>query len=83
MKTELDSAWESATHNAERATKAEHEIERLRAELAACQQDAERYRWWRKYFEGNSPDMPDAVCAVRTPAELDAAIDTARKGEAE
>ena len=59
------------------------EIDRLRAELAACQQDAERYRWWRKYFEGNSPDMPDAVCAVRTPAELDAAIDTARKGEAE
>jgi len=35
MKTELDSAWESAIHNAERARKAEAEVERLRAELAA------------------------------------------------
>lgn len=34
MKTELDSAWESAIHNAERARKAEAEIERLQAELA-------------------------------------------------
>jgi len=34
MKTELDSAWESAIHNAERARKAEAEVERLRAELA-------------------------------------------------
>lgn len=38
MKTELDSAWESAIHNAERARKAEAEVERLRAELAALQQ---------------------------------------------
>jgi len=36
MKTELDSAWESAIHNAERARKAEAEVERLRAELAEC-----------------------------------------------
>jgi hypothetical protein len=34
MKTELDSAWESAIHNAERARKAEADIERLQAELA-------------------------------------------------
>ena len=34
MKTELDSAWESAIHNAERARKAEAEVERLRAELS-------------------------------------------------
>ena len=34
MKTELDSAWESAIHNAERARKAEAEVERLRAERA-------------------------------------------------
>ena len=34
LKTELDSAWESAIHNAERARKAEADIERLQAELA-------------------------------------------------
>jgi len=39
MKTELDSAWESAIHNAERARKAEAEVERLRAELAACNEN--------------------------------------------
>jgi hypothetical protein len=39
MKTELDSAWESAIHNAERARKAEAEIERLQAELAECKQE--------------------------------------------
>ncbi len=42
MKTELDSAWESAIHNAERARKAEAEVERLRAELAACREALSR-----------------------------------------
>ncbi len=39
MKTELDSAWESAIHNAELARKAEAEVERLRAELALAIDD--------------------------------------------
>ena len=62
------------------------EIERLRAELAECQQDAERYRWLRDQCRyGN---LTIALC---TSFELqpwggddtDKAIDTARKGEGE
>ena len=41
LRAEADSAWDSATYNAERARKAE-------AELAACREDAERYRWLKK-----------------------------------
>ena len=44
MKTELDSAWESAIHNAERARKAEAEVERLRAELAWRSEERDRYK---------------------------------------
>ena len=47
MKTELDSAWESAIHNAERARKAEAEVERLRAELAEVKRDVEIVRFLR------------------------------------
>ena len=59
---------------------------RLRAELAECQQDAERYRWLRDQCRyGN---LTIALC---TSFELqpwggddtDKAIDTARKGEGE
>lgn len=76
LEAEVERLRHDIERHAEMACELATECERLRAELAACQQDAERYRWWRKYFEGNSR-------AVRTPAELDAAIDTARKGEAE
>jgi hypothetical protein len=47
MKTELDSAWESAIHNAERARKAEAEVERLRAELAKANALLLTYGWHR------------------------------------
>ena len=83
MKTELDSAWESAIHNAERARKAEAEVERLRAELAACREDAERYRWlrtgkgWPAVFSG--ANEPEPV----TGDELDAMVDYVCKGEGE
>ena len=42
MKTELDSAWESAIHNAERARKAEAEVERLRAECEKAERELQR-----------------------------------------
>ena len=88
MKTELDSAWESAIHNAERARKAEAEIERLQAELAECKDDAKHFIWLanelglcimtmnadQSYF---AEDDGDAVTAWRK------AIDAARKGEEE
>ena len=45
MKTELDSAWESAIHNAERARKAEAEVERLRAELAECRAEIAQIKY--------------------------------------
>ena len=131
MKTELDSAWESAIHNAERARKAEAEIERLqaelaeakkfkdgmldvlggacpkdhsatpfddfkgctpclRAELAACREDAERYRWLRDDCGGfevtvreENEDGYESWVAGYPAEELDAAIDAARKGEGE
>ena len=56
------------------------EIERLRAELAECKQDAERYRWWRRFFVPDAPLLPDAVAEAYTGEELDAAIDAAMAG---
>jgi hypothetical protein len=65
----------------------EPEIERLRAELAACREDAERYRWVR----GDVPEHSvrwarwelrrwDGKCWHSLQrAALDAAIDAARK----
>lgn len=121
MKTELDSAWESAIHNAERARKAEAEIERLRAELAEakkfkdgmldvlggacpndhrstpfeefkgctpclraelaeCKLDAERYRWVLEHWDTGGPDF-GKIMFSSTAETLSADIDTARKGE--
>ena len=53
----------------------------LLAERAELKRDAERYRWWRSYFEPGSSYMPDAVCSVSSPAELDAAIDAAMQAK--
>lgn len=59
------------------------EIERLRAELAACREDAERYRWlrtgkgWPAVFSG--ANEPEQV----TGDELDAMVDYVCKGEGE
>ena len=67
----------------------DEQIERLRAELAACREDAERYRWLRECDWNASP-----LCVVVRPKEnvrlgsdcpswsrLDAAIDAAREGK--
>ena len=66
------------------------EIERLRAELAACREDAERYRWLRDDCGGfevtvreENEDGYESRVAGYPAEELDAAIDTARKGEGE
>lgn len=69
LRAEADSAWDSATYNAERARKAE-------AELAACREDAERYRWIRE--EKNLDRVYELDGEV-----LDQMIDAARKGEGE
>ena len=70
--------------------RAADEIERLRAELSACQQDAERYRWLRDDCGGfevtvreENEDGYESWVAGYPAEELDAAIDTARKGEGE
>ena len=67
------------------------EIDRLRAELAACQQDAERYRWLR----GTVPESSSRWARWRLECwisgawhelrglHLDTCIDAARKGEGE
>ena len=60
------------------------EIERLRAELAACKADAERYRWLRAERDSAIVFMHiNGEPVWRDPRgdELDAAIDAARKGE--
>ena len=70
--------------------RAADEIERLRVELAACQQDAERYRWLRDNGDGfeitvrevNEDGGEEWIAGYSGP-ELDIAIDTARKGEGE
>ncbi len=66
------------------------DVERLRAELAECKQDAERYRWLRDDCGGfevtvreENEDGGEEWIAGYSGPELDIAIDTARKGEGE
>jgi len=56
------------------------ENEALRAELAACQQDAERYRWVLEHWDTGGPDF-GKIMFSSTAETLSADIDTARKGE--
>jgi hypothetical protein len=58
------------------------EVECLRAELAACQQDAERYRWVLEHWDTGGPDF-GKIMFSSTAETLSADIDTARKGEGE
>ena len=70
MKTELDSAWESAIHNAERARKAEAEVERLRAELAVERKRVSSYRTLVSSLESqisrHRANASEAAGAIRT-----------------
>lgn len=64
------------------------EIERLRAENAALQDDAERYRFWKyngfAYYADRQmwrlTDRSGVVLARGNADNIDAAIDAARKG---
>ena len=75
LRAEADSAWDSATYNAERARKAE-------AELAACREDAERYRWLREHWDDVNHPVDFIICNSFV-TTLDADVDAARKGEGE
>ena len=75
LRAEADSAWDSATYNAERARKAE-------AELAACREDAERYRWLREHWDDVNHPVDFIICNSFV-TTLDADVDAARKGEVE
>ena len=55
-------------------------LRNLRAELAEAKRDADRYRWWRRFFVPDAPLLPDAVAEAYTGEELDAAIDAAMAG---
>ena len=55
------------------------EIDRLRAELAAAQKDAERYRWMRDKRDYSVICERAGDLYLRMPNELDAAIDAAMK----
>lgn len=58
------------------------ECERLRAELAACREDAERYRWLRDKADSNFVCWADLRDFGSYDAEdIDKKIDAARKGE--
>ena len=66
------------------------EIKRLRAELAECREDAERWRYLRDDGCGfeitvreENEDGYESWVSGYPGAELDAAIDAARKGEGE
>ena len=66
------------------------EIRRLRAELAECREDAERWRYLRDDGCGfeitvreENEDGYESWVSGYPGAELDAAIDAARKGEGE
>lgn len=58
------------------------EIERLRAELAECKQDAERYRWLREHWDDVNHPVDFIICNSFV-TTLDADVDAARKGEVE
>lgn len=64
--------------NYPRPSRAQDEIERLRAELAAAKRDAERYRWLRDKA-GNS--IMRRLMDSAIPPEWDDMIDEAMKGE--
>ena len=55
-------------------------IEVLKDELAAAKVDAERYRWWRTFFDSHL-DLPPLLARAETAEMLDAAIDAARQGK--
>jgi len=85
---------ERLRHDIERhiAIASEHatECERLRAELAECREDAERWRYLRDDGCGfeitvreENEDGYESWVAGYPAEELDAAIDAARKGEGE
>lgn len=50
---------------------------RAEAENAALKLDAERYRWWRAFFDSHL-DLPPRLARAETAEMLDAAIDQAR-----
>ena len=58
------------------------EIERLRAELAECREDAERYRWLREHWDDVNHPVDFIICNSFV-TTLDADVDAARKGEVE
>ena len=58
------------------------ECERLRAELAACREDAERYRWLREHWDDVNHPVDFIICNSFV-TTLDADVDAARKGEVE
>ena len=93
MATELGRCqyWDRAQQALERIAALETEIERLRAELAEAQRDAERYRWLRgdscadhsvrwTQWEVRCWQAPLWTHDLRR-AELDAEIDRARGAE--
>lgn len=53
-------------------------IESLRAENESLRRDAERYRWWRKFFD-TQMDLPDRLRRAQNSTMLDAAIDAASR----
>ena len=61
---------------------AREELERLRAELAACREDAERYRWLREHWDDVNHPVDFIICNSFV-TTLDADVDAARKGEGE
>ena len=58
------------------------DVERLRAELAECKLDAERYRWVLENWDTGGPDFGKIMFSSAAET-LSADIDTARKGEGE
>lgn len=62
------------------------EVARLTAELAAARENEARYLYWRaQWLDESEPaqDLPYAYYTAKTPAELDAAIDAARRAGGE
>ena len=57
-------------------------VETLEAELAACREDAERYRWLREHWDDVNHPVDFIICNSFV-TTLDADVDAARKGEGE
>ena len=62
--------------------RAADEIDRLRAELSAYREDAERYRWLRNRIPGSAYRIAGIIYSEGG-VGVDAGIDKARKGEGE